>query len=104
MHVASRPLIAWLFIIRDIYKAVAVLAHCLCVCKRSRGKRRSRLLHGVEEDRIILRTIKRRKADWIGHILRRNCRVHVKYVIEEKDRGKGRSDARARKKTEAATG
>jgi hypothetical protein len=27
----------------------------------------------VEEERNILHTIKRRKYDWIGHMLRRNC-------------------------------
>jgi hypothetical protein len=37
------------------------------------------VLHRVEE-KNILRTIKRRKADWIGHILRRNCLL--KDVIE----------------------
>jgi hypothetical protein len=36
----------------------------------------------VKEDRNILHTIKRRKANWIGHILRRNCLL--KHVIEEK--------------------
>jgi hypothetical protein len=30
-------------------------------------------LQRVKEERNILRTIKRRKAKWIGHILRRNC-------------------------------
>jgi hypothetical protein len=33
------------------------------------------VLHRVKEDRDILHTIKRRKANWIGHILRRNCLV-----------------------------
>jgi hypothetical protein len=40
------------------------------------------VLHRVKEDRNILRTIKRRKANWIGHILRRNCLL--KHVIEGK--------------------
>jgi hypothetical protein len=44
------------------------------------------LLHRVKEDRNILRTIKRRKANWIGHILRRNCLV--KHVIEGKIEGR----------------
>jgi hypothetical protein len=30
-------------------------------------------LQRVKEERNILRTIKRRKANWIGHILPRNC-------------------------------
>ena len=29
--------------------------------------------HKVKEKMNILRTIKRRKADWIGHMLRRKC-------------------------------
>jgi hypothetical protein len=41
----------------------------------------------------ILRTIKRRKANWIGHILRRHCLL--KHVIE--DRKKDRSDGMKRK-------
>jgi hypothetical protein len=35
---------------------------------------------------IILQTIKRRKANWIGHILRRNCLL--KHVIEGKREGR----------------
>jgi hypothetical protein len=31
------------------------------------------VLHRVKEERNILLTIRRRKANWIGHILRRNC-------------------------------
>jgi hypothetical protein len=31
------------------------------------------VLHRVKEERNIVHTIKRRKANWIGHILRRNC-------------------------------
>jgi hypothetical protein len=31
------------------------------------------VLHRVKEERNILHTIKRRKADWIGHNLHRNC-------------------------------
>jgi hypothetical protein len=42
----------------------------------------------VKEDRNTLRTIKRRNVHWIGHILRRNCRLkHVIYgKIEETGR------------------
>jgi hypothetical protein len=36
------------------------------------------VLHTVKEERNIVHTIKRRKANWIGHILRRNCLlIHV---------------------------
>jgi hypothetical protein len=40
----------------------------------------------VKEERNILHTIKRRKANWIGHILRRNCLL--KHVIEGKLQGR----------------
>jgi hypothetical protein len=33
----------------------------------------------------VLRTIKRRKADWIGHILRRNCLLQ--HLVEGKMEG-----------------
>ena len=36
-------------------------------------------LQRVKEDRSILQTIKRRKANWIGHILPTNCLL--KHVI-----------------------
>jgi hypothetical protein len=34
--------------------------------------RNEEVLHGVKEERNILHTIKRREADWIGHILHRS--------------------------------
>jgi hypothetical protein len=43
---------------------------------------RKEVLHRVKEERNILHTIKRRKANWIGHILRRNCLL--KHIIEIK--------------------
>jgi hypothetical protein len=42
--------------------------------------RNEEVLHRVKEERNIVHTIKRRKANWIGHILRRNCLL--KHVIE----------------------
>ena len=39
----------------------------------------------VNEQRNILREIRKRKANWIGHILRRNCLL--KEVIEGKIKG-----------------
>jgi len=36
----------------------------------------------IKWERNILKAIKRRKAHWIGHILRRNCLL--KHVIEAK--------------------
>jgi hypothetical protein len=46
---------------------------------------RSEVLHRVKEERNILHAIKRRKANWIGHILRRNCLI--KHIIERKKEG-----------------
>ena len=46
---------------------------------------------------IELHTIKRRKANWIGHILRRNGLL--KQVIWRKDREKVGSDEETRKTT-----
>jgi hypothetical protein len=40
------------------------------------------VLHTVNLERNVLQTIERRKANWIGHILRRNCLL--KHVIEGK--------------------
>jgi hypothetical protein len=47
---------------------------------------RNEVLHRVKEERNILHTIKRRKANWIGHILRRNCLL--KHAIEGKLEGR----------------
>jgi hypothetical protein len=60
--------------------------------------RNEEVLHRVKEDRNILHTlhtIKRRKANWIGHILRRNCLL--KHVIEGKLEGKKSRRGRRRK-------
>ena len=50
----------------------------------------------VNEQRNILHEISKRKANWIGHILRRNCLLQQ--VIEGKIKG-DRSDRKTRKKT-----
>jgi hypothetical protein len=57
--------------------------------------RNEEVLHRVKEERNILHIIKRRKANWIGHILRRNCLL--KHVIEGKL--KGRIDVTGRRGT-----
>jgi hypothetical protein len=44
------------------------------------------VLQRAKEERNILHTIRRRKANWIGHILRRNCLL--KHVIEGKLEGR----------------
>jgi hypothetical protein len=53
--------------------------------------RNEEVLHRVKEQRNILRTVKR-KAKWIGHVLRSNC--FLKHVIEGDT-----SDGKMRKKT-----
>jgi hypothetical protein len=54
------------------------------------------VLHRVKQERNILHTVKIRKANWIGRILRRNCLL--KHVIEGKvDRGVEVTGRRGRK-------
>jgi hypothetical protein len=48
--------------------------------------RNEKVLHRVKEERNILHKIKRRKANWIGYILRRNCLL--KHVTEGKLEGR----------------
>jgi hypothetical protein len=48
--------------------------------------RNEEVLYRVKEERNIVHTIKRRKANWIGHILRRNCLL--KHDIEGKLEGR----------------
>jgi hypothetical protein len=47
--------------------------------------RNGEVLLRVSEERNIIHTVKRNKANWIGHVLRRNCLL--KHVIEEKKGG-----------------
>jgi hypothetical protein len=61
--------------------------------------RKEEVLHRVKEKMNIPHTIKRRKANWIGHVLCRNCLL--KHVTEGKIQGrievKGRRGKRRRK-------
>jgi hypothetical protein len=63
--------------------------------------RNEEVLLRVKKQRNILHEISKRKTNWIGHILRRNCLLHQ--VIEGKIKGgielKGRSGRRRRKPT-----
>jgi hypothetical protein len=52
------------------------------------------VLHRGKEEKSILRTIRRREANWIVHILRRNC--HIKHVIEGKIEARGRGGRRCK--------
>ena len=58
---------------------------------------RNEVLLRVNEQRNILHEIRKRKANWIGHILRRNCLQQQ--VIEGKVKGGDKSDRKTRKKT-----
>jgi hypothetical protein len=42
------------------------------------------VLRRVKEERNILHTIRRRNANWIGHILRRNCLLSNKDYRDKK--------------------
>ena len=60
--------------------------------------RNEEVLLRVKEQRKILHEISKRKANWIGHILRRNCLLQR--IIEGKINGGGdRSDSKTKKKT-----
>jgi hypothetical protein len=50
------------------------------------------VLHGVNEERDILHTVRQRKANWIGHISHRNC--HLKHFNEGKISGTRRQGRR----------
>jgi len=58
--------------------------------------RTEEVLLTVKEKRNILHEISTRKANWIGHILRRNCLLQR--VIEGKVKGGYRSDKKTRNK------
>jgi hypothetical protein len=55
------------------------------------------VLHTVKEDRNVLPTTKRRKANWCDHILLIRCLL--KHAIEEKNLMKVCCDGKTRKKT-----
>jgi hypothetical protein len=49
--------------------------------------RNKEVVRGIEEEKNILHTVKVRKANWVGHVLCRNCLL--KHVIEGKMAGGG---------------
>ena len=57
--------------------------------------RNEEVLLRVNEQRNILHEIRKRKANWIGHILHRNCLL--KHVIEGKIKGEMEVTRRRRK-------
>ena len=56
-----------------------------CIIPVREGVRNEEVLLRVNEQRNILHEISKRKANWIGHILRRNCLLQQ--VIEGKIKG-----------------
>jgi hypothetical protein len=56
--------------------------------------RNAEILHRVKEERNILHTIKRRKANWIGDILHRNCLL--KHMTEGRIEMTGRRGRRCK--------
>jgi len=65
---------------------------CVCayVCMYIYHVRNEEVLLRVKEQRNILHEIRKRKANWIGHILRRNCLLQR--VIEGKKRQEGEEE------------
>ena len=57
-------------------------------------RERKEVLHDFKEERNILHTIKRRKANRIRHILRRS--YPLKHITEEKTEGTGRRARRCK--------
>jgi hypothetical protein len=91
------------FEIRISIKLQSFYFEYLKVCWRRMEKiswtdhvRNEDVLFRVKEQRNILHEIRKRKANWIGHILRRNCLLQR--VIKEKIKGGDTSDKKSRKK------
>jgi len=59
--------------------------------------RNEEVLLRVNEQRNVLHEITKRKANWTGHILRRNCLLKKSY--RRKDKGGDGSGKKTRKKT-----
>ena len=66
--------------------------------------RNEEVLLGANEQRNILHDIRKWKANWIGHILRRNKLTCSETSYRRKDKGRDGSDKKTRKKTWEATG
>jgi hypothetical protein len=59
----------------------------------SRPCEKCEVLHRLKEARNILHTVRRKKANWTGHI------CLLKHVIERNTERKDRNDGKVRKKT-----
>jgi len=56
--------------------------------------RNEQIFQKVKEERNVLHTMKRKKSNWIGHILRRNC--PLKHINEGQIEGTGRRGTRSK--------
>jgi len=78
-------------LLRYIYIYICIYIYIYMCCWRrveiswTDHVRNEEILLRVKEQRNILHEISKRKANWIGHILRRNCLL--KQVIEGKIKG-----------------
>ena len=78
-------------ILRYFYVILIYYYNLLWCCRRMEKiswtdhVRNEEVLLGVNEQRNILHEIRKRKANWIGHVLRRNCLL--KQVIKGKIKG-----------------
>ena len=84
----------WKFIIRNFFIMCKLLSclergHWEPIMRTYDSSFRNCIMR-VKEQRYILHEIRKRKANWIGHILRRNC--ILQRVIEGKIQGGDRSD------------
>ena len=64
---------------------IIIIIIILMICNTTEHVRNEEVLLRVKEQRNILHEISKRKANWIGHILCRNCLVQQ--VIEGKIKG-----------------
>ena len=78
---------------------IIIIIIILMICNTTEHVRNEEVLLRVKEQRNILHEKSKRKANWIGHILRRNCLLQR--VIEGKIKGRievtGRRGRRRRK-------
>ena len=69
-----------------LLSAVSVLVVAQSSSEIPEGLMNNPVLCRVKGEMNVLRTIKGRKVNWIGHIFYRNC--HLKHVIEGKIEGR----------------
>ena len=92
---------AEIWTLQNIYQKYVESFHMWCWRKLAKinwaVRVRNETLYGDKEERNIVNTIKRRKANWISPVLRTNCLL--KHVIEREEGKKLIRDWKTRKKT-----